>query len=296
MTYSTLISASVARNLGYKIFKCLISMKSIPEFKVKVFIPDTFAAANCETWNRPSDSPGTMTSLMTGLSKIKEDEATEFRMLRALGRKLDRKKKKQKHVADLDVWRTTGAQAITWCTMTFQKFSSKRSSVFCKTSLLDWECVIWTRLSLHIQASQGYHFPAFKMFSKVCLETTSGVCGITCAALGVAVTTTSWGVASRTLSSLGRKRDCQGIRIDVIIQLRKLCGLRDCKADGCDMMWHGNIYIHLQQNPPDQPYKGHEFCKMSFLRNLSSLGFPTWNRSWSGCYCIRLYCQGILDR
>ena len=95
------------------------------------------------------------------------------------------------------------------------------------------------RLSLHIQASQGYHFSAFKMFSKVCLETTSGVCGITCAALGVAVTTTSWGVASRTLSSLGRKRDCQGIRIiriDVIIQLRKLCGLRDCKADGCDMM------------------------------------------------------------
>lgn len=38
---------------------------------------------------------------------------------------------------DVDVWRTTGAQAITWCTMTFQKFSSKRSSVFCKTSLLD---------------------------------------------------------------------------------------------------------------------------------------------------------------
>lgn len=56
-------------------------------------------------------------------------------------------------------------------------------------------------------------------------------------------------------------------------------------------MWHGNIYIHLQQNPPDQPYKGHEFCKMSFLRNLSSLGFSTWNRSRSGCYCIRLYCE-----
>ena len=92
-----------------------------------------------------SDSPGTMTSLMTGLSKIKEDEATEFRMLRALGRKLDGKNKSwtkfgRNNPLDaqcLDVWRTTGAQAITWCTMTFQKFSSKRSSVFCKTSLLD---------------------------------------------------------------------------------------------------------------------------------------------------------------
>ena len=85
---------------------------------------------------------------------------------------------------------------------------------------------------------KGITFQLYKMFSKVCLETTSGVCGITCAALGVAVTTTSWGVASRTLSSLGRKRDCQGTEcIDVIIRLRKLCGLRDCKADGCDMMW-----------------------------------------------------------
>jgi len=84
---------------------------------------------------------------------------------------------------------------------------------------------------------KGITFQLYKMFSKVCLETTSGVCGITCAALGVAVTTTSWGVASRTLSSLGRKRDCQGTEcIDVIIRLRKLCGLRDCKADGCDMM------------------------------------------------------------
>ena len=44
----------------------------------------------------------------------------------------------------------------------------------------------------------------FSFQAKVCLETTSQVCGITCAALGVAVKTTSWGVASRTLSSLGR--------------------------------------------------------------------------------------------
>ncbi len=162
MTYSTLISASVAKNPGCN---RTVDLKRAQEkiiarrgpiwdnkyqhFSQSRWNPSVNSYSQFSTdmsgvgfpWNL-SHAPGTMTSLMTGLSKIKEDEATEFRMLRALGRKFSGKTA----IWEIFSW-MCGAKAITWCTMTFQKFSSKRSSVFCKTSVLDsplwnWECVI----------------------------------------------------------------------------------------------------------------------------------------------------------